>query len=169
MDHLDFHTFAKEILKQRVTPPSGMEVVKQINDKELITVRKDLSSKYKPSHCWYNCKAHTNKYGGDIVFGWALFFGEGVYQAQHHAVWLSPKGELVDLTPDELGDSETAFLVDGRVPFDFDSFRFSPNFNYLPDEKQGVWGIPNLAKFERLHFILKAEPTPYINELLAMR
>lgn len=131
--------FGNILLKQNVRPAKGTFSIKQAQEGKIIEVRKLDPSPYKPLYCWYNCKAHSIKHGGEIVFGWSLNFANDMYQAQHHAVWLSGEGEYIDVTPDKC-NSDTILLIDGRAPFCFETFKHPANLYYEPDEKLLGWG-----------------------------
>lgn len=92
--------FGNVLLRQNVRPAKGTVSVTQANEGEVIKVKKLEISPYKALYCWYNCKAHALKYGGEVIYGWSLNFKNEMYQAQCHAVWLSLKGEYIDVTPD---------------------------------------------------------------------
>lgn len=76
----------------------------------------------EPSECYFNVKRHVEIHGGEIVYGWAIWYWEGVFiEAEHHAVW-SSKGELLDITPPLEKENEILFLTDDSKIFDFDTF-----------------------------------------------
>ena len=60
---------------------------------------------------------------GESVFGWAVFAFPGAYwEAQHHAVWRSPAGDLLDVTPPVYADLKTTlFVSDDAADVDCDS------------------------------------------------
>ena len=56
---------------------------------------------------------------GAMVTGWAVWERPKVFiEAEFHAVWQSPSGELLDLTPRPLMSSHILFLVDTRTKYD---------------------------------------------------
>lgn len=61
--------------------------------------------------------------GGNIVFGWTIWEWPNVlWTAEFHAVWRSPEGELIDITPKPKRESHILFVADQSYPetFDFD-------------------------------------------------
>lgn len=70
------------------------------------------------SYCWFNCLDLQHLHGGEVVYGWSLWLDRDAYVAQHHAVFRSEKGELLDLTPNEGFAEKALFMPDGRAPFD---------------------------------------------------
>jgi len=52
-------------------------------------------------------------HGGTRVMGWKIWECRYWFKAVYHAVWQTPEGELVDVTP-EPGEVETLFVVDDK-------------------------------------------------------
>lgn len=50
------------------------------------------------SDCFYNVPKKVAIDGGSIVYGWSVLLGGFLCEAERHAVWLSPNGELIDIT-----------------------------------------------------------------------
>jgi hypothetical protein len=76
------------------------------------------------SHCFDNVAAQILKYGGDIAYGWAIWSWPGVYfEAEHHGVWRSRTGELVDITPGGAGAKRILFLLDPSAVYDPTAYR----------------------------------------------
>jgi hypothetical protein len=70
-----------------------------------------INSKHKPvllplrvepystqSNCFFNVEEKISRDRGKMIFGWSLHGGLFL-QAEMHAVWESPTGELIDITP----------------------------------------------------------------------
>lgn len=145
MDLNNFEKLADIIARQTMPSYKGCSPVEQLRDLKLCFVPKISVEGSEPLRCWYNCRDYTSKHGGSTIFGWALFSGDTMYQAQHHAVWCNQEGEFFDITPDSgSGQSDTVFLPDGRVPFDFER-RVHPVSMYSDLEGKHVWGGPNLV------------------------
>ena len=63
--------------------------------------------------CFDNCTRKVIAAGGAVQYGWAFCVYERLLQAFHHAVWRSPEGVLIDITPLNISP-----LMDGqRLPF----------------------------------------------------
>jgi len=59
------------------------------------------------------------RYSGMIQHGWAIAERPGLFiEAQFHAVWIDPGGELIDVTPTQKGETEILFLPDPEEAFD---------------------------------------------------
>lgn len=139
---LNVNSFADAVMDSIIHPKHQLPIISQKNDGILVKVEKLKSSDYPELQCWYNCKEHTKEHKGSIVFGWAIFYDSGMYQAQHHAVWQSPDGVLLDVTPDtDASISEILFLPDGRVPYDYLNRRFPVSCYYDPTSETLEWCI----------------------------
>ncbi|MBX9624339.1 MAG: hypothetical protein K2X82_11075 [Gemmataceae bacterium] len=69
------------------------------------------------SNCYPNVTRVVAERGGSQVYGWALWRQPGfMVEAEHHAAWRTPDGELIDVTPHADGEARILFLPDpGRV------------------------------------------------------
>jgi len=71
---LNLQGFADLLIGYPVIPPSGVLQINQASDGKVLYVPKVKTLEYEPLYCWYNCKSHASKNGGEVIFGWALFF-----------------------------------------------------------------------------------------------
>ena len=63
--------------------------------------------------CFANTACKASQDGGQVVYGWEISLLPGLYlEAQFHAVWKSPSGELISVTPGENRQTEIVFLSD---------------------------------------------------------
>jgi len=62
------------------------------------------------NNCFYNVIDKVNFNNGKIIYGWKLHQTRLMVEAERHAVWKSPNGELVDITPDVECQDKTLFL-----------------------------------------------------------
>ena len=75
-------------------------------------------------HCFDNSVAQASREGGAAVYGWAVWHWPGRwFEAEHHAVWRSPAGELVDVTPQTGEPERVLFVEDPAAPYDPTTFR----------------------------------------------
>lgn len=78
----------------------------------------------KPAYCFDNSTAHAQAHGGEPVYGWAIWRWPGRwFEAEHHAVWRSPAGALIDVTPQPGDPARILFLPDETAPYDPTTFR----------------------------------------------
>ena len=59
----------------------------------------DPSPYAEVKNCFYNVERHAAKMGGSIVYGWAIGVSAFLVEAEKHAVWKTPTGGLLDITP----------------------------------------------------------------------
>lgn len=66
-----------------------------------------------PNECFASVEAVTATQGGQRVIGWALWeWPHTMIEAELHAIWKSPAGDLLDVTPRSDGESQILFLPD---------------------------------------------------------
>lgn len=83
------------------------------------------------SSCYENVEALIHNRGGSTLLGWIIWEWPGiVLEAEFHAVWQAPDGDLVDPTPKQDGERRILFLpqpgvVDegGVVPSRYEALR----------------------------------------------
>lgn len=65
----------------------------------------------QPNECFPVVNAHVNAFGGETIIGWCIWEHPNVFvEAEFHAVWKSPEGEYIDLTPKNETASKILFL-----------------------------------------------------------
>lgn len=63
--------------------------------------------------CFHNVAAKVQQDGGAIVHGWLLWEWPNVLaEAEFHAVWQTPDGNLIDITPRPDGEERVLFVRD---------------------------------------------------------
>lgn len=68
------------------------------------------------NECTQVIAQHVAQHGGRTVLGWALWERPGVFiEAEFHAVWEPPGGEMIDLMPRPRGFSTITFVPDPRL------------------------------------------------------
>lgn len=68
--------------------------------------------------CFRNVESHIALYSGDIQYGWIIWESPNrTLNAEFHAVWVSPTGELLDITPKVDGEIRILFLPDSTITF----------------------------------------------------
>ena len=76
----------------------------------------------EPLDCFGNVRRALEQHGGEIIFGWTIWEWPSVYiEAEHHAVWRNPDGELADITPAQDGNQTRVFVVDLEATYDFEN------------------------------------------------
>lgn len=68
--------------------------------------------------CLDNVERLVKERGGEIQHGWIIWEAPGyLLDAVFHAVWRSPDGDLVDVTPQMDGETRILFLPDSYMTF----------------------------------------------------
>lgn len=67
------------------------------------------------NECFSNVRAKCARGGGRMLCGWQLWeWPQVMVEAEFHAVWLSPRGEMVEITPKPHGEAAVLFVPDTR-------------------------------------------------------
>jgi hypothetical protein len=65
--------------------------------------------------CFGSVQDHIIQQGGSIKYGWIIWELSNVFlEAEFHAVWVSPSGELIDITPKIDNECMILFLPDSK-------------------------------------------------------
>jgi hypothetical protein len=65
--------------------------------------------------CFSNVRAKVARDGGRMLCGWQLWqWPRVLVEAEFHAVWLSPQGRMVEITPKPHGERSILFVPDAR-------------------------------------------------------
>ena len=76
------------------------------------------------AYCFDNSVKRAEQLGGEAVYGWAIWHWPNVwFEAEHHAVWRRPSGELLDVTPQAGSPERILFVPDPSAPYDPTTFR----------------------------------------------
>lgn len=74
----------------------------------------------KPLFCFQNVRNAVEAEGGQIIYGWSIWEWPNIYiEAEHHAVWKTKSGAVVDITPATDGDQYRLFVEDLDAVYDF--------------------------------------------------
>lgn len=69
--------------------------------------------------CFSNVRARCARHGGRMLCGWQLWeWPRVLVEAEFHAVWLSPQGEMVEITPKPHGETSILFVPDEQHGYD---------------------------------------------------
>lgn len=67
------------------------------------------------NNCFSNVEKNTAQNGGKQIIGWAVWERPSVLiEAEFHSIWLSPSGELIDITPKQMPMPRILFFTDPR-------------------------------------------------------
>ncbi len=94
--------------------PELISFAKSINSGDLITTPHSIDL-LPIGNCYWNVEWLVQNQGGGVVYGWIFSEWKGLMlEAMHHAVWISPNNQLIDITQNYPSMSEThsIFLPD---------------------------------------------------------
>ena len=67
------------------------------------------------NYCLTDVPAYSEKNGGKVQFGWTIWECPNLLlKAEFHACWLSPGGDLLDITPKDGNENKILFLPDSQ-------------------------------------------------------
>ncbi|MDB5123026.1 MAG: motif domain protein [Mucilaginibacter sp.] len=97
----------------------------------------NLDSLSEKNDCFDNVHAKVQRDGGERIVGWQLWKQPFMIEAEYHAIWRSPNGELVDITPKNIAIDKIMFVEDPNNPYDgqqLDNIRLNTTNNLLVDD-----------------------------------
>jgi hypothetical protein len=76
----------------------------------------------KELNCFDNVRAVVAEGGGEFVYGWLVWQHGNIFvEAEHHAVWRKPTGEVVCVTPQNPPVKAVTFIPDPSATYDFNT------------------------------------------------
>lgn len=81
-------------------------------DPELVPVKPEEYS--QPDACYDNVAEKVTRDGGKIHYGWAVWQNTHIIEAEHYAVWETPDGDLVDVSPNRHEAAVIMFIPDDQ-------------------------------------------------------
>lgn len=91
----------------------------------------------KKEQCFVNVEKKVKLDGGSSHYGWAIFQADIFCEGERHAVWKSPEGNLVDITPREPSMDQILFITDNNLVYRgqlIDNVRINTTSNGLVDD-----------------------------------
>lgn len=79
--------------------------------------------------------------GGKMIMGWQIWQSKNIVEAECHAVWEDPEGEIHDITPKSIGINRILFVEDADMVYkerQVDNIRMNITNNKLVDDLIGV-------------------------------
>lgn len=101
-----------EQIPVRITPKMAVDAYKRISE--------TVFPKHEPIgdelQCYPNVEATVAKFGGTIIYGWLVRMHDEGPNLDAHAVWQSPSGDLIEVSPMPNGYfAKFGFLADSSV------------------------------------------------------
>ena len=98
---------------------------KEISE-EIVVFCREIDPTYKPffvpvkasdtvrhNFCMTDVPRYARNNGGKVQFGWTIWEAPSLcLQAEFHATWVSPSGEIIDVTPKPDGERQILYLKD---------------------------------------------------------
>ena len=126
-----------------------------IND-EAVPVPVQPTREAVAQRCFGNVRDAIAKHGGNIVYGWVVWqHGDVFVEAEHHAIWRNPTGQLLCITPQEPPEKTVLFLPDSSATYDFEAGLITNNVRI---------GLIQDPRLERM-FELASEKTELMNSV----
>lgn len=92
----------------------------------------------QPNECFKNVDTVMQKLDGERITGWAIWqWANILVEAEAHAIWKAPDGQLIDVSPHISAEEHILFLPDDRVQF---------NGNPIPSHRQALTNSPLVAE-----------------------
>lgn len=89
------------------------------------------------SDCFQVVQQKVKNHGSKMIFGWQIWETNNLIEAECHAIWESPRGVLVDITPKEFPVSKILFVEDEYINYtgeQIDNVRLNKTDNPLVDD-----------------------------------
>lgn len=125
------------------TPPA-------INDLNLRVLLKKVNATHEPIYlevtpepnaklndCFPAVQKKIEQDGGKLILGWQIWKSDYIIEAECHAVWEAPDGELRDITPKYESIQEIMFVEDDNIKYEgrqIDNIRLNITHNKLVDD-----------------------------------
>jgi len=95
------------------------------------------------NECFSNVDVYISKNGGQRILGWTIWQKANILiEAEAHAVWESPGGDMIDITPHENEEISILFLPDNKM---IDTGECIPNI------RKALSASPLVAEFIELY------------------
>lgn len=129
------------------TPDKNDKHVQRLLDKldsdiELIVLDIEPESGAMESDCTEIVRRKVEREGGRIIYGWQIWKSDILVEAEFHAVWETPEGELKDVTPKPPQFNQILFLEDETLTYEgkqIDNVRINITNNKLVDYFIEAW------------------------------
>ncbi|KAF5036169.1 hypothetical protein SDC9_57231 [bioreactor metagenome] len=131
------------ITTPRNITPEIQELCQSISEYEPVFVPVIADPKSLINECFYNVDAYIAEHGGQRVLGRSIWQRANIMiEAEAHAVWESPDGELVDVTSHDNGESAILFLATPKMTYEG---------NVIPNIRKALTASPLVAEFIALY------------------
>jgi len=87
--------------------------------------------------CFPAVHEKINRDGGDKIIGWQIWDHGFMVEAEFHAIWKSPSGILIDITPKPIKTDKILFLPETNKKYEgkqVDNVRLNTSENFIVDD-----------------------------------
>lgn len=87
--------------------------------------------------CFENVRRKVIQDQGTMLLGWQIWELPFMIEAEFHAIWKSPTGELIDITPKPIIENQILFIADPNAKYEerqIDNVRLNTSNNRLVDD-----------------------------------
>ena len=91
----------------------------------------------KPSDCFPIVEQKVENQGGKMILGWQIWKTNNLVEAEFHAVWETPDGDLLDISPKEIIVDKILFVEDNNLKYEgkqIDNVRLNITKNSIVDD-----------------------------------
>jgi hypothetical protein len=89
-----------------------LEKISSKNNPQIVALKVEIYS--KPDSCFYNVNEKISKDNGEIIYGWKIYQSSLLIEAERHAIWKSPQGELICISPDSTTSQNILFIQEDQ-------------------------------------------------------
>ncbi|MBN9299880.1 MAG: hypothetical protein J0I41_22960 [Filimonas sp.] len=107
------------------------------SDYEILSVPLRAEHYAQFSNCYAGVTEKVRRSGGRVQYGWLVAHTHFLCEAVHHAVWESPDGALLDVTPYHKPTDSILFIPDDRYIYDgvpIDNVRINVSGKLIVDD-----------------------------------
>lgn len=123
----------------RVITPEIRDLCRSISEHEPVFVAVNVDPGSLINECFHNVDTYIEKHGGQRVLGRSIWQRANVLiEAEAHAIWKSPTGEMFDITPHTNNETSILFLVDHQMTY---------SGNCIPNIRKALTSSPLVAEF----------------------
>lgn len=119
--------------------PKIRELCRFISEHEPVFVTVIDESSSIINECFQNVDTYIKEHGGQRVLGWSIWQRANVLiEAEAHAIWKSPTGEMFDITPHINNETSILFLLDNQMTY---------SGYCIPNIRKALTSSPLVAEF----------------------
>lgn len=123
----------------RVITPEIRELCRTISEHEPAFVAVNVDSGSLINECFHNIDTYIEKHGGQRILGRSIWQrANALIEAEAHAIWKSPTGEIFDITPHTNNETSILFVVDPKMTY---------AGNCIPNIRKALTSSPLVAEF----------------------